>query len=480
MIKLRLIIICFLGLLSRIAPLQADDLIVISPHWDGMKQEVRDGFSRWLTDQNHPPISLRFLDVGGGSDIIKFVSSEFSQNPTSTGIDILWGGGTDPFIELERHQLLRPNTPLPEATLSEIPESILGSPLRAKDRSWFAVSLSAFGILYNKELLRRLNLPTPSSWELLADPRLYSWIACADPRKSASSHVIFEIILQAYGWTDGWKILQGMAANTRMFSSSSAQTPHDVAIGEVAYGFVIDSYGLQAVKRAGDATLGFVIPKNLTALSGDGVAILKGAPHAPEAELFVEYLLSRAGQTLLMAKKGSPGGPLTQELAKMSVIPALYETLKNQNSIPINPFEWKTSFSYNFDLASKRWSVINDLIGIFLIEGNSYLRSVREKYAASQSPPTVIAEFSPPISEARVLELINNKVLLDPNLRNEELLRWRSRIPTDGQRTNMSLTQLPLWILAILIGGSLLSTLISSTAVARIVRKLHEKLKPLN
>ena len=183
---------------------------------------------------------------------------------------------------------------------------------------------------------------------------------------------------------------------------------------------------------------------------------------------------------MLMAKKGSPGGPLTQELAKMSVIPALYETLKNQNSIPINPFEWKTSFSYNFDLASKRWSVINDLIGIFLIEGNSYLRSVREKYAASQSPPTVIAEFSPPISEARVLELINNKVLLDPNLRNEELLRWRSRIPTDGQRTNMSLTQLPLWILAILIGGSLLSTLISSTAVARIVRKLHEKLKPLN
>jgi ABC-type Fe3+ transport system substrate-binding protein len=439
-----------------------------------MKQEVRAGFGRWLAARHHPTISLRFLDVGGGSDIIKYISSEFSQHPNSTGIDVLWGGGTDPFMELDRHHLLREITSVPETTLNEIPESILGSPLRAKDRSWFAVSLSAFGILYNKELLRRLQLPTPSSWEILADPKLYSWIACADPRKSASSHVIFEIILQAYGWHEGWKILQGMAANTRVFSSSSAQTPHDVAIGEVAYGFVIDSYGLQAVKRAGEETLGFVIPKNLTALSGDGVAILKGAPHARQAELFVEYLLSREGQTLLMAKKGSPGGPLTQELAKMSVIPALYETLKEQNSIPLNPFEWKTSFSYNFQLASKRWAVINDLIGIFLIEGNAYLRSVRESYAAGRhAPSAVVQEFVPAISEQHVQQLIDEKILLDPKLRNEELVRWRSLIPNIAHRRGINVMELPLWILSILVGWIMVSTVLKCAPVLLYFKKFR-------
>lgn len=469
--RLPLSTLFLLSIITTTTSLMAEELIVISPHWDGMKQEVRAGFTRWLADRHEPSIAMRFLDVGGGSDIIKYISSEFTQHPDSTGIDVLWGGGTDPFMELERHHLLRADTPIPESTLNDIPESLLGSPLRAKDRSWFAVSLSAFGILYNKELLRRLNLPTPSSWEILADPRLYTWIACADPRKSASSHVIFEIILQAYGWADGWRILQGMAANTRVFTSSSAQTPHDVAIGEVAYGFVIDSYGIQAVKRAGDDTLGFVIPKNLTALSGDGVAILKGAPHARAAELFVEYLLSREGQTLLMAKKGAVGGPITQELAKMSVIPQLYETLKGQNSIPVNPFEWKTSFSYNFELASKRWSVINDLIGIFLIEGNSYLRNVRERYAARMTPPEEIPEFVPPVDEVRVQQLIDNKILLDAKLRNEELVKWRSLRQSDEQQNGISLMQLPLWIFAILIGASMISSLLRYLPITRYIRK---------
>lgn len=471
MARLRQLICLLISFTALPAALAAEDLIVISPHWDGMKQEVRAGFNHWLADRHHATINLRFLDVGGGSDIIKYVSSEFNQHPDSTGIDVLWGGGTDPFMELERQHLLRPDTSIPEAIISDIPESILGSPLRAKDRSWFAVSLSAFGILYNKELVRRLHLPTPASWEILADPQLYTWIACADPRKSASSHVIFEIILQAYGWTKGWQILQGMAANTRVFTSSSAQTPHDVAIGEVAYGFVIDSYGLQAVQRAGENMLGFVIPKNLTALSGDGVAILKGAPHARQAELFLEYLLSREGQTLLMAKKGTPGGPLTQELAKMSVIPALYEQLKDKNSIPINPFEWTTSFSYNFELASKRWTVINDLIGIFLIEGNAFLREIRERYAASQTQPVVIPEFLPPIDEVRVQQLIENRILLDAKLRNEELVRWRSLRSGGEHRGKMDMMQLPLWMLVLLTGATLLTRFVKWIRISAFFRR---------
>jgi len=170
--------------------------------------------------------------------------------------------------------------------------------------------------------------------------------------------------------------------------------------------------------------------------------------------LFIQYLLSVEGQTLLMAKKGSPGGPITQELAKMSVIPTLYEVLKDQNSIPINPFEWQTSFAYNFELASKRWGVINDLIGIFLIEGNSYLRSIREKYIDRGNTPLLIPEFTPPITEARVSELVDQKILLDPRLRNEELLRWRKLIPYDGKQSGFSVTQVPLWILCLVLSIS--------------------------
>ena len=91
---------------------------------------------------------------------------------------------------------------------------------------------------------------------------------------------------------------------------------------------------------------------------------------------------------------------------------------------------------------------------IFLIEGNSYLRSIREKYIARGNTPLLIPEFTPPITEARVSELVDQKILLDPRLRNEELLRWRKLIPNNGKQSGFSITQVPLWILCLVLSIS--------------------------
>jgi ABC-type Fe3+ transport system substrate-binding protein len=434
-------------LLLSFGLLSADELIIISPHWDGMKQEVKNGFAQWIKKNGHQPIALRFLDVGGGSDIIKYVTNQFNTSPDTIDIDLIWGGGTDPFIELDDHNLLMTDIRLPTETLEAIPKNLHGSPLRADNNSWFAVNLSAFGILYNKKILNMLNMANPTAWSSLARPEAFSWVASADPRKSASSHVIYEIILQAYGWDEGWDILQGLAANTRVFSSSSAQTPHDVAVGEVAYGFVIDSYGLAAVERAGSDTLGFMIPENLTALSGDCVGILKGAPHKRTAELFIQYLLSIEGQTLLMAKKSFEGGPLQHSLNKMSVRAELYEKLKGHTSIDINPFAWKNVFNYNFAKAAHRWGVINDLVGIFLIEGAPYLRQLRKKQLTDKIKHTL---FHAPISEEEAHQIATQEILLQPGKRVKELMRWRKKIPgTNSETSSILLFLAPTFLLLV-------------------------------
>jgi ABC-type Fe3+ transport system substrate-binding protein len=199
-------------LVTLFAPksLLAEELVIISPHWDGLRQEVKSGFYTWLSKQNTPLPAIRFLDVGGGSDIIKYVKSQFDERPKGIGIDLIWGGGTDPFLALESSAHLQP-TSLAPGIFDRIPAEILGTPLHGKNNTWHAVSLSAFGILYNKILVDRLKLPIPLSWEVLGDPKVYSWVSSADPRKSASAHVVFDLILQAYGWQRGWQLLNSMA-----------------------------------------------------------------------------------------------------------------------------------------------------------------------------------------------------------------------------------------------------------------------------
>jgi len=403
---------------------RSEELVIISPHWDGLRQEIKAGFSNWLTSRGYETPTFRFLDVGGGSDIIKYVKAQYQDAPHGIGIDLIWGGGTDPFLALENTNHLIPAT-LSLEVLNAIPTSILGTPLRGRSNNWLAVNLSAFGILYNKVLVSRLNLPVPETWEILGNPRLFSWVSSADPRKSASAHVVYEIILQAYGWDNGWKILNSIAANTRSFTSSSAQTPQDISIGEVAYGFVIDSYGLQAIDRVGSDKLGFVIPRNLTALSGDGVAMLRGAPHPELASLFIEFLISKSGQTILMAKKNTAGGPTHYELAKMSVRPELYYELGENRSVPFNPFEWKTNFQYDFQLASTRWGLVNDLIGVFLIQENEVLKTTQVQLMKSGN--SLATKSNPPLSESVATALLASDEFEKPEVRMNTILNWQNQ-----------------------------------------------------
>ena len=58
---------------------------------------------------------------------------------------------------------------------------------------------------------------------------------------------MYEIILQAYGWDEGFALLTRMGANIRSFPKGGSQTPKDVAIGEAACGLAIDMYGLAQI-----------------------------------------------------------------------------------------------------------------------------------------------------------------------------------------------------------------------------------------
>ncbi len=399
---------------------KADDkLVIISPHWDGIRNEFGDAFASLYKRETGRTIALDWLDPGGTNDCVRYVLSEFKRNPAGIGIDVFFGGGTDPFLLMKNGGMLAPLT-LDSSVIGPIPQAIGGINLFDPDHRWYGAVLSSFGISYNKWVARKLGFAVPTSWKDLADPMLFSWVGAADPRNSGTMHLMFEIIVQAYGWNNGWRILTGIAGNAKTFSNNASEIPPMVAKGDLAFGMAIDMYGWAAVAGAGEDKVGFVLPTNLTITSADAIAMLTGAPHPAAAKRFIEFVLSEQGQKLWFLRKGTPGGPVRQELDRMPILAGLYDKFAGQTAVHGNPFATAGGFHFDNALASRRWVVFNDLLGAALIDHGRELRTAWKPNATAGDP----AWASMPITEVECMRLAVHD-WQDPVKKNREMLRWQ-------------------------------------------------------
>lgn len=413
-------------LLLLAAPCVAvDKLVLLSPHSDEIQNEFSAAFERHYQVQNGRPISIEWLDVGGGtSSIMRFIKGEFVRTPAGIEIDLFFGGGLDPYTELAEMGLFETYR-LPDALLDRIPARIGGGiPVYDEQHRWYGATLAGFGIVYNRKVLDVLGFPVPDSWADLGDFRYQSWVGSGDPRFSGSVHMAYELIIQAYGWEKGWEVITRMGANVRNFSASGSTAPKDVAVGEVAYGLSIDFYAWAQITEVGADYVGFTMPDNMTIVNPDGIAILKGAPNQGAAREFLRFVMSEQGQKLWFLKQGVPDGPVNVQLNRFTVVPDLYDTFRDQAAVTLNPFEWRSDLTYDSAKASARWSVLNDLIGSLVIDSHERLRAAWIRAQADGlTDEEIRALCAVPVSEAAALEL-GKTWRSDPRLRIEKLGEW--------------------------------------------------------
>ena len=256
----------------------------------------------------------------------------------SGDIDIGWGGGPVLFDVVNEAGFLAPliNQEILDI-LEEIPDEMGGVPTRrviGDEIYWSGSAVASFGFTINTQVLSDLGLPEPARWSDLAS-ETYAVelpnpvVGTADATKSTSNTRMFTIILQAYGWQDGWNLLIRMGANSKIYDQSGLV--RDAAIrGDIGVGTTIDFYGYTAQLKNPEFCK-YVLPADGTIVNADPIALLTTSPDAEVAQAFIAWLLTPEGQKIWLDKNINrlPMNPLvfdTPEGLERADLREVYET----------------------------------------------------------------------------------------------------------------------------------------------------------
>lgn len=412
---------------GRPAPREGEAVVVLSPHWEGIIKEFSWAFSRWIEETTGKKAHVEHLDVGGGTGVIlRYIESEFSANPDTIGVDVIFGGGSAPHEYLAEKGWLQP-VRLGRRTRAGLPEELGGVRLRDARGRWFAAALSGFGVVSNRRIIERMRLPAVNTWRDLTDPWLFGWVASGDPSSSGSVRATWELVLQAYGFEEGYSVLVRMAGNVPAFDEGGNSAPRAVALGQAAYGMCIDFYGLEQVAAYGPENVGFTLPKDFTVITPDPIAVLKGAPHRKLAVKFVEFVLSEEAQRLWYVLPGTEGGPEQFSLNRLPVRPSLYN-LGLPTAITVNPFRTGRESSFDQSLARRRGRILEDLARATILDVHRGLRRAWRAIIDAGCPEGLITRFGeppgdPPLKGEELLRLAR-EVWPDPALRSRLMRGW--------------------------------------------------------
>jgi ABC-type Fe3+ transport system substrate-binding protein len=355
---------------SDAAPQSRRELVIVSPHWEGIREELGAAFRAHManrTDGRAEDVDVAWVNPGGTSACLRFARARFERMPEGIGVDLFFGGGVDPHLKLAELGLTQP-ADLSAEVLAALPEDVSGVRVYDHGSGWYGTCLTTFGIVYNRELLRRIGLDEPTSFDDLGEPRFRSWVGLADPRMSGTVHMIYELILQGQGWEDGFRLLARMAGNSRRFYHHASEVPLEVGAGEIAAGLSLDSYAWAQVDQLGRESIGFLAPDGETVVNPDAISMLHGAPAADLASAFIEFVLSPQGQALWMLPRGTDGGPTRYSLARMPVRPDVMRSLGARAIVTFDPFGAHHQVAYDPSLGSNRWGIVNGLLGSVLVD----------------------------------------------------------------------------------------------------------------
>lgn len=395
------------------APLRAEDarIIVVTSFPEELTTRYEQEF-----EKRNPGVHVQYVWKQSRDAL-----AELSKQDQS-GADVYWAPTVANFTLLKERGAFK-EIKVDRAVLP----GRLGSQLISDPSGRFeAYDIAGYGVVMNAPLAAKEGLSPPKGWRDLASPDYARRLVMPIPAKVGFSPALYDIFLQSEGWDAGWALLSEMAGEAELLDQGALPTAQ-VREGKAVFGLTIDFFAASA--KASGAPVEMIYPAR-TAFLPAHVAIMAATKHAAAAQAFVDFVLSREGQRLMMARDSMrhPARPDAYEGAPAALV---------------DPFKLPAGVivDYDFEIGRRRPPLVTLLFDLAIVESpaeNAALwRAIHaaEKREGKNGPNAgALAEARRlaslvPVSatdarDAAFLARFSNRDAVDPTM----IARWREAI----------------------------------------------------
>lgn len=249
-------------------------VVVYSPHGQAQLREFETRF-----EAAYPQYDLQPIDLSS-QDILTRLRTEKG----SPQADVWWGASAVTFAQGADEALLEPYRPTWAESLP--PEAHDG------EFRWVAIYETPAVLVYNTDLVPEAD--APKDWDDLLDPKWKGKIIVRDPVQSDTVRTIFGSIIlrewsKANGPDGGYDWLRRLALNTKDYAKSWENMLTSLNRQEAS----LTIWNMPDMKRVIDDRgykLAYTFPTSGTPVVKDGIAIVRGAPHAEGARAFYDFV----------------------------------------------------------------------------------------------------------------------------------------------------------------------------------------------
>ncbi|HEY8126009.1 MAG TPA: extracellular solute-binding protein [Methylocystis sp.] len=364
----------------------------------------------------HPQTHVRFVWKQSRDAL-----AELSK-PEQGGADVYWTPAPANFALLRDRGAFRKITADRAALPGRLGQQQLSDPAGLYE----TYDVAGYGVVANPGALAAAGLSAPRRWRDLASPEYARQLALPVAGKVGFSPALYDIVLQSEGWDAGWRLLSEMAGEATLLDSGFAPTA-SVREGKAALALTIDF--IAEIAKANGAPVEMIYPQR-TAFLPAHIAMTAATKHVAGAQAFIDFLLSKEGQQLMMERDSRRH-------------PARPEAYQNAPDGFTNPFALPAStlLVYDSEIGRRRPPLITALFDLAIVEGHAEsaelwrkIHDAEKKFAGNAKAMASLGEAKRlagfiPVSESDAgatafLERFARRDAIDP----QQIAQWREEI----------------------------------------------------
>jgi iron(III) transport system substrate-binding protein len=246
-----------------------ETLVVYSPHGPDVQVDYEQMF-----EAAYPHIDLQWVDMGS-QEVYNRIKSERNR----PACDVWWGAPTSMFMRAADEGLLAAYTPSWSDRIDE--------DFKDPEDRWYGTYSTPLSIMFNDREYSRDEVP--QTWDDLLDSKWQGKITIRRPPPSGTMRTfIGAMILRQPDEDAGIAWLRRLHAQTLDYMETPIllfdrlrRRPEMITV------WIMPDAVLQ--RERNNAPFGFHVPENTPVLT-EGIAIVDGAPHRENAELFYEFV----------------------------------------------------------------------------------------------------------------------------------------------------------------------------------------------